>query len=346
MAPPCPTVPRAETNPGPDVAPTGRRPCFLITIDTEGDNQWSRAKHVTTVNSEFLPRFQTLCESYGLKPTYLTTFEMATCQTFQEFARDLLKRGAGEIGMHPHAWNSLPLVPLTSDDSIHHTYLTEYPESVMRDKVAFLTDLLEETFGIKMTSHRGGRWAFNSVYARLLVERGYLVDCSVTPLISWAAHPGDPSQRGGPDYSSFPLLPYFIDLGDISRPGKSCLLEVPVTVMELQPPLVRSLCRCFPPRSLPRRALNKFFPPLGPLTPTVGNLKRMLRVVKRSLAEKRPCVQLALHSSNLMPGGSPHFPRAEDVETLYDGLHSLFSFSAKSFRGSTLTDFRREFSEG
>ena len=346
MTLPSRTVPRTETNPAPGVAQTDPRPCFLITIDTEGDNQWSQAKHVTTVNSKFLPRFQTLCESYGLKPTYLTTFEMATYLGFQEFARDVLKRGAGEIGMHLHAWNSLPIISLTSDDSMHHPYLTEYPESVMRDKVALLTDLLEETFGIKMTSHRGGRWGFNSVYARLLVEKGYLADCSVTPLISWAAHAGDPSQRGGPDYSSFPLLPYFIDLEDISRPGKSSLLEVPVTVMELQPPLFRSLCRRFPPRSLPRRALNKLCPPVCSLVPTAANLKRMLRVVERSVAEKRSCVQLALHSSNLMPGGSPHFPGVEDVEALYDGLHSLFSLSAKGFRGSTLTDFRREFSEG
>ena len=84
------------------------RPSFLITIDTEGDNLWSAPATITTHNATALPRFQALCQSYGLKPTYLTNFEMANCPDFQEFGRDLLKHGAGEIGMHLHAWNSPP----------------------------------------------------------------------------------------------------------------------------------------------------------------------------------------------------------------------------------------------
>ena len=59
-------------------------------------------------------------------------------------------------------------------------------------------DALEGRFGEKMTSHRAGRWAFDSRYARLLVEHGYLVDCSVTPIIpskmpSGGSAPGPPA---------------------------------------------------------------------------------------------------------------------------------------------------------
>ncbi len=43
----------------------------------------------------------------------------------------------------------------------------------MREKVLFMTRLLEETFQTKMLSHRAGRWAFDSRYAKLLVELGY-----------------------------------------------------------------------------------------------------------------------------------------------------------------------------
>ena len=322
-----------------------RRPSFLITVDTECDDAWSRTDHIATRNAGFLPRFQTLCESYSLKPTYLATFEMATSPAFQDFGRDLLKREAGEIGMHLHPWNSLPLVPLTSDDDFYHPYLTEYPESVMRDKISFLTDLLEDTFGRKMTSHRGGRWGFNNVYARMLVERGYLADCSVTPLVSWAAHPGNPSQGGGPDYTRFPALPYFLDLEDISRPGNSCLLEIPVTSMELGPRLLRPLRLRLGERSLLRRALNRLSPPQCWLAPTRNNGGLLVRVVEKSFAMKRPCVQLALHSSNLMPGGSPAFQKERDVEKLYESWHRLFSVVSTKFRGATVAEFRREFTE-
>lgn len=40
----------------------GRKPAFLITIDTEGDNIWARRLPITTRNAEYLPRFQKLCE--------------------------------------------------------------------------------------------------------------------------------------------------------------------------------------------------------------------------------------------------------------------------------------------
>ena len=59
---------------------------FIITIDTEGD-------------------------------------EMAMSGVFVEFARDVVGRGAGEIGMHLHAWNSPPLDPLTDDDFHYQPYL-------------------------------------------------------------------------------------------------------------------------------------------------------------------------------------------------------------------------------
>jgi hypothetical protein len=337
-----------QSFPAPDLSRVSQadlRVPFLITVDTECDDAWAGGREVSTRNAKFLPRFQKLCESYKLKPTYLTTFEMAASPVFQEFGRDVLRRQAGEIGMHLHAWNSPPLVPLTANDCLYHPYLIEYPESVMRDKINFLTDVLEETFGTKMTSHRAGRWGFNEIYARILVERGYLADCSVTPLVSWAGHPGDPKQHGGPDYSSFPTLPYFIDLDDIRRAGKSTLLEIPVTAMQTQPLLVHRIEQQLGRRSLLCRALNRFFPRLCWLAPTGDNIRPMLSVVKKCATENRPCVEFAVHSSNLMPGGSPFFSRRRDVEALYEDLDRLFSQAGKTFRGRTVTEFRREFSE-
>src|SRR5262249_22948935 len=159
---------------------------------------------------------------------YLVNYEMAQCDQFVEFGRDVLARDAGEIGMHLHAWNSPPMVALTADDYRYRPYLTEYPEHVMRDKIRFMTGLLEQRFGRKMVSHRGGRWGFDSRYAALLVEEGYRVDCSVTPGVDWRGNPGAPGGRGGPDYSSFPGHPYFLGTADISAPGAGPLLEVPM----------------------------------------------------------------------------------------------------------------------
>lgn len=134
---------------------------FIITIDTEGDDLWSKPREITTRNAAYLPRFQALCERFGFKPVYLTNYEMANCATFVEFARDVLARDAGEVGMHLHAWNSPPLVQLTGDDFRFQPYLIEYPEPVMREKIRTLTRLLEDRFGCEMVSHRAGRVAFD-----------------------------------------------------------------------------------------------------------------------------------------------------------------------------------------
>src|SRR4029077_2879106 len=107
------------------------------------------------------------------------------------------------------------------DDRAFQPYLVEYSDRVMRDKIRAVTGTLEDTFGVKMVSHRAGRWGFDERYATMLVEEGYLVDCSVTPLVSWKRTRGDPARGGGPDYTAFPQHAYWLDLADISRPRGS-----------------------------------------------------------------------------------------------------------------------------
>jgi peptidoglycan/xylan/chitin deacetylase (PgdA/CDA1 family) len=324
------------------------RPCFLITIDTEGDHLWSRPKTVTTRNAEFLERFQLLCERYDLRPTWLTNYEMISSPTYRRFAADVIARGTAEIGMHLHAWDSPPLEPLTADDTRSHPYLIEYPPRVMREKIHRLTVELEDALGVKMISHRAGRWAFDERYAEMLLDEGYRVDCSVTPLVSWANDPGVPMGRGGTDYTNFPHEPYWVDLDDISRPGSSPLLEVPVTILSFRPAYIRSLLRLTDRIPLPpvhvfaRRAANRLFPPATWLRPTGRNRHRLLEVIERVVAEQLPHAEFMLHSSELMPMGSPTFPTRASVEALYADLEILFGRVQHLFRAATLRQFYDE----
>lgn len=319
------------------------RPAFLITIDTEGDDLWSRPRTIRTENARFLPRFQALCESFRLKPTYLVNYEMARCPAFVEFGREVSASGNAEIGMHLHAWNSPPLTPLTDRDEWHQPYLVEYPPDVIRDKIAVLTDLLEETFSARMRSHRAGRWAMNAPYARLLAVRGYQVDCSVTPHLTWRQEAGAPRGAGGSDYRSFPELPYFMDPDDIGRPGSSSLLEVPATVMLNDSLPARTLRALVGDQSRLRRLLRPLCPDHLWLRPKRGNLRAMTTILRRALREQRPCVEFVLHSSELMPGANPTFRTPGDIERLYGDLEVLFAMARDHFRGLTLQEFGRDF---
>lgn len=321
-------------------AARARQPAFLITIDTEGDNLWEKPRQIACRNAAYLPRFQALCERHGFRPTWLTNYEMAMDETFVGFGRDLLRRGTGEIGMHLHAWNSPPLVALTEDDFYCHPYLIEYPESQMREKIRIMTGLLEDRFGVKMRSHRAGRWAFNETYARLLIEHGYDSDCSVTPHVSWRRNKGAPGGPGGTDYRKFPAAPYFLDARDISRPGDSTLLEIP---MSIRPGRLNRIAPWAYRLPIVRKLAWRMAPPLGWLRPNGRNLEAMQELVDTILQEKPSHLEFVLHSSEFMPGGSPVFPDEASIERLYAHLDALFGAIGRACVGRTLSEFRDEY---
>ncbi len=289
---------------------------FIITVDTEGDNLWDRSKSLTTDNARYLCRFQTLCEKFSFYPTYLTNYEMAQSPDFQDLAQDVIRRNTAEIGMHLHAWNSPPAFDLTENDNFHHPYLIEYPSDVMAQKIDYMTNLLEDLFGQKMVSHRAGRWSFDEQYADMLIKHGYKVDCSVTPHQSWREIKGDPNKNGGTDYSKFPEEAYFLNLEDIGKKGNSSLLELPVTIMKNDQ---NRLCW---------------------LRPMKNNLQDMLYVIDTAIKQNRLYLEFMIHSSELMPAGSPTFPSNEDIESLYEMLNVIFDkIRQYGFKGSTLQSF-------
>ena len=331
---------------------TNRKPAFLITIDTEGDNAWGSPAKITTRNAAFLPRFQALCERFGLRPTYLTNHEMASSPEFVEFAKDALDRGTIEIGMHLHAWDTPPLSRLTHDDMSTHPYLIEFTDKVMREKIRVMTDLLETTFAVKMLSHRAGRWSFDTRYMSMLVDEGYEVDCSVTPRVSWASSLGNPAGAGGTDYRAFPDVAYWPSESDISQPvAKSGLLEVPVTILSRETDTSRwalgAIDSAAPFFGIPLRPVRSFISRIAPpavwLRPRGGNTQAMLWAVRRVADEGRDYAEFMLHSSEFMPGGSPTFQDEPSIERLYEQLEALFSWVATRFEAMTLHNYRRRF---
>jgi len=177
-------------------------------------------------------------------------------------------------------------------------------------------------------------------YARALLEHGYIVDCSVTPHVSWKPYLGDPAGQGGPDFTRAPEGEYFVDLDDVARPGGSRLLEVPVTIFASSKAAER-VRRRLPERSLARAAWNRAFPAASWLRPGFSTLRRMLGIVDRAVRERRSYAEFIIHSSELMPGGSPNFPRERDVERLFADMEQVFSYSQRHFCGRTLTSFAR-----
>lgn len=323
---------------------TLRKPAFLITIDTEGDDLWSMPEVITTRNAQFLPRFQQLCEQFGLRPTWLVNWEMACCDVFRDFGRDVLRRDVGEIGMHLHAWNNPPAAQFDHSDGARQPCLIEYPRDDARAKIRAVTQRLEEIFQTKMRSHRAGRWAMNETYAQLLIDEGYTVDCSVTPHLSWRHDFAGRSYPGGCDYREFPSHAYWVDVDDIRRAGDSPLLEVPMTIAPgarrgVAAAVHRLACRS--PRA--QRVADRIFPRHLWFRPFRGNVRQLPTMLDWALSQGADYIEMAIHSSELMPGGSPSFPSAASIETLYRRLDQLFAAARGRFEGATLSEYRERF---
>ncbi len=306
---------------------------FLITIDTEGDNLWEykQGETIHTENALYLPRFQRLCDKYEFKPVYLTNYEMAKDSRFVEFAKRTQNEGRCEIGMHLHAWNTPPQYDLPQVLS-GLPYLVEYPESIMREKICTMDSLLTETFGTKSVTHRAGRWAVNQAYLNALIDSGYKVDCSVTPHINWHSSVGQIANSFGPDYSATPERPYTIR--STSRDGS--ILEVPVSIG------IQHLFNWKKPIRLKKsyRELKQFLrgTPVW-IRPNGKNLRHMLRFAAHVAASDAPYLMFVIHSSELMPGGSPTFRTIDSIETLYANLEELFETVSRDYEGCTIRNF-------
>ena len=76
--------------------------------------------------------------------------------------------------------------------------------------------------------------------------------------------------------------------------------------------------------------------------PAQSKLDAMLQVARRARTDDAAHVEFMLHSSELMPGGSPSFRNASDIERLYERLEILFEDLSTWCRGVTLKQFHAD----
>lgn len=301
---------------------------FIITIDTEGDNlwKWKPGQEVTTKNVQYLKRFQELCTQYGFKPVWLSNWEMISDPLFVEFINRNVEAGSCELGMHLHAWNNPPFYELPRDERSGAPYLIEYPREIMEAKIAAITEKMKEQFGYVPVSHRAGRWAMNDTYFELLYQYGYRIDCSYTPGISWRDSLGQTPGFAGPDYRKASR--------DIQK--YKGIVEVPVTVEYTHRMFLDKN------KSWKSNVKTALFGMAGQniwLRPGRDNMKDMLWMIEKNRNGDGDYLMFMLHSSELMPGGSPTFKDAEAVEVLYGKLQVLFDVIKDSYEGCTLEEY-------
>lgn len=294
---------------------------FIITVDTEGDNQWSwkSGEKINTENAKYIDTFQKMCEEYGYKPVYLVNYEMAQSDILLETIKNASLNGRCEIGMHLHAWNTPP----DYDVNLKHDgcpYITEYPKEIIRAKHQFLKNYLEERFEQEVVSYRAGRWATNDDLFDVLDDLGFKVDCSITPEIDHSSNPGR-SVAGGNDYTSFSNKPFRL---------RENLIEVPMTTYKKRG-LKGSSIRAIASHII--KGKEQW------LRPVVSSFEEMISLIETNKKNGFDYVDLMIHSSELMPGGSPYCKNMDDVNQILSKIENTFKAVQKEYKGTTLKEY-------
>lgn len=270
----------------------------------------------------FLPR------EYGLPLTFLCDYPVACDRASQEVLTGLVARVGGEIGAHLHPWNTPPFPEMPWPEPVSTAVM---PLGTFRAKLDTLQQAIAAFAGAPAVSFRMGRWNLFRRALAVLPEAGFLVDSSVAPL----RH-----VPGGPDHFLAPADPYWLRPagGDGAR-----LLEAPTTQVPLvpgSPGPAYGLARRLSPRA-GDAVLGGFMKTLTLGVNPVWMPEPSMRLAVRTHVRRGGrVITLFWHSSELLPGASPHFPDERAVTAFLAKVRRFADWLRRTFdvRGTTLQE--------
>ena len=299
---------------------------LIITIDVEEDNWGIHRSGLTVENVKEINRLQVLFDRYGIKPTYLLSYQVASCDWAVNILAKILAEGKCEIGAHLHPWNTPPLKETLSE---RNSMLLNLPYELQKEKLLTLTDQIEKAFGTKPQSFRAGRWGLGKETIDAIIACDYQVDSSVTPMMSWTSY-GD-----GPEYREARTEPYWLSIENNQRNeyGPHSILEVPVSIGFNRWPF--ELCqKSF--HWLENKWL-RFLHPIGILyhtnllrkiwlSPEASSADKMIDLSKLMIRHGKWILNLTFHSNALLPGKGPFIKNEKELKEFYLKLEKYFDY--------------------
>lgn len=291
---------------------------FVVTVDTEEEFDWSGPFARTGHGLHHIPQiaaFQNFCESFGVCPTYLVDYPVASDPRAAEILKDAVRSGRAEVGIQLHPWVN---PPFDEDVNVHNSYAGNLPPDLERAKFTALRDAIAANFGSEPTVYRAGRYGVGAETARLLCAAAMKIDTSVRARFDY-------STGGGPNFRDHPVSPYWID--------RTCgLMELPLTTVFGGS--LRTLGESFYPSLWRVPRLRGLLARMGileriPLTPEGVSLNEAVAAIDIALGDGLPVLVFSFHSPSLSPGFTPYMRNAEDVERFYQWWRGVFAHLAK-----------------
>ena len=279
-------------------------------------------------NVQELSRLEFIPQEFGFPITFMVTYAVARDKGACRILRSWCERYKAEIGAHLHHWNTPPFINLPGQRPGDAASASTLP---WQEKLISLLRAIREGLGVFPRSFRMGRFEVNSTIISLLRQHGLVVDSSKVPLRQVV---------GGPDQFLTPPDPHWLHPPN-SPEGP--LLEVPLTVVAWSTrisALTYRLSRLMPDRQgeLWRRGFS-YVGTAGP-QPTMYPLFSMCHGVRLHRRRGGEVITMYLHSSELLPGGSPQFPDELAVQGLVRKIRKFLTWlvQTNAVTGVTLAE--------
>jgi hypothetical protein len=287
-------------------------PRFVVTVDTEEEFDWNKPfarAGFGTAHLKSLPRFQQLCDQFGIQPCYLVDLPIVQDSYGADLLADFAQSDRAEIGVQLHPWVN---PPFAEELNTRNSYACNLAPALERAKLTYLYNAIVQHMGVKPDAYRAGRYGVGPETPDILLEHGISIDTSVRACFDY-------SHEYGPDFSLHPARPYWL------REGR--LLELPLTTV-FSGALRQAGERIFNSRlcSPSARALLSRAHLLEriALTPEGIPLSRAIQGVDLALINELPIICISLHSPSLAVGHTPYVRTDEDLELLYAWLEGIF----------------------
>ncbi len=305
----------------------------IVSLDVEEEGLFSgryAASGCGVRNVGLLPRLAPLTHELGFPLTLFcahAVFADARGRRVLAWMRD---HCGAEIAAHLHHWSTPPLdepsalpegsgnkggadgPPLRTD---------RVPRELLRRRLQTLLDAGRDFQSAPLTSFRMGRWDLKSVVRPLLAEAGISVDSSICPLRAF---------KDGADHFLAPPDPYWVE----DAPGCR-LLEAPITQIPLWPAAAR-LWHGLASRHSDLLDSFHFWGALS-ANPIWHSLRVMRLAARAHVTRGGKVLSLFWHSSEMLPGASPHVPDEAAAAALLEKIRVYLQWLRESFdvRGVT-----------
>jgi hypothetical protein len=310
--------------------PASSAPQLFIIVDTEEEFDWSAPfsrESVGVTAIQEVGRLQKTVAPYGLKPTYVVDYPVASTSSSVDMLGAFADAGECRIGAHLHPWVTPPfdepLVPKMS-------FGCNLGQPIERAKIENLTATIAARLKVRPRVFKAGRYGLGTSTVSILESLGYDVDTSVIPHMDFRG-------ESGPSFLGFSPKPAVF--GNARR-----MLELPCTTgftgaarrMGESLHGVASSAALVPLRAVGILArsglLNRVM--LSPEGNTLDEMKALTRALH---ADGLRTFALTFHSPSLKPGCTRYVKTGADRDAFLGTIDRYCDFFFSEMNGSATT---------